>query len=261
MIIDVHVHYRSDAQLAQALRQAERLDLVLGLNTINLEGTASPHFPSAEFVAACNDRTAAAAREHPQRIIPFWYLNPVHGTAACVELVRRVASHDGPQGVKLWMAVKGNDLRVDPVLALCAKYRLAVLQHTNIEAGGTLPTETTPQEMREMALRHPAVTFLWGHAGSDIEYGTKCALGVPNVLLDIAGNEATNGYTELLVRNLGAERVVYGSDATGRSFASQLAKVYGADITEDERDLIFFRNVAALFAQQGYDESAIGEQL
>lgn len=250
MIIDVHVHYRSDAQLAQALRQAERLDMVLCLNSINLEGTASPHFPSAEFVAACNDRTLAAAREFSQHIIPFWYLNPVHGRAACEELRRRVAHHEGPQGVKLWMALKGNDPRVDPVLGVCAEYRLPVLQHTNIEAGGTLPTETTPQEMREMAQRHPDVTFLWGHAGSDVEYGVKCALGLRNVLMDIGGNEATNGYTEILVRYLGAERVVYGSDATGRSFASQLAKVYGADISGEEREKLLYSNAAALLARQ-----------
>ncbi|MYB76159.1 MAG: amidohydrolase family protein [Chloroflexi bacterium] len=253
MIIDVHVHYRGDAQLAQALRQTERLDMVLCLNSINLEGTASPHFPSAAFVAACNDRTLAAARENPQRVIPFWYLNPAHGDAACAELRRRVAQHQRPQGVKLWMALKGNDPRVDPVLDLCAEYRLPVLQHTNIEAGGTLPTETTPQEMREMAQRHPDVTFLWGHAGSDYEFGVKCALGLDNVLMDIAGNEATNGYTEMLVRHLGAERVVYGSDATGRSFASQLAKVYGADITESEREDILHHNARALLARQRYD--------
>ena len=248
MIIDVHVHYRSDAQLAQALRQAERLDMVLCLNSINLEGSTSPHFPSAEFVAACNDRTAAAARENPLRVIPFWYLNPAHGDEACAELRRRHATHSGPQGVKLWMAVKGDEQRLDPVLDLCAEYRLAVLQHTNIETGGTLPNETTPQEMREMALRHPGVTFLWGHAGSDYEYGVKCALGLDNVLMDIGGNEATNGYTELLVRYLGAERVAYGSDATGRSFASQLAKVYGADITAGERDKILYGNAATLVA-------------
>ena len=45
------------------------------------------------------------------------------------------------------------------------------------------------------------------------------------------------------------ERVVFGSDATGRSFTSQLAKVYGADITEDERDKILYGNAAALFAR------------
>ncbi len=261
MIIDVHVHYRSDGQFAQALRLAERLDMVLCLNSINLEGTVSPHFPSAEFVAACNDRTAAAAREHPQRIIPFWYLNPVLADAARAELRQRVGRHKGPQGVKLWMAAKGNDPRVDATLGLCGQYHLPVLQHTNIEAGGTLPTETTPQEMREMALRHPDVTFLWGHAGSDYEYGVKCARDLDNVLMDIGGNEATNGYTEMLVRYLGAERVVYGSDATGRSFTSQLAKVYGADISWDVKEMILHRNAAALFARQGYDENAEGESL
>ena len=253
MIIDVHVHYRSDTKLARALRQAVQLDMVLCLNSINLEGTAAPHFPSPEFVVACNDRTERVARAHPQRVIPFWYLNPAHGDAACAELQQRVAQYKGPQGVKLWMAAKGNDPRVDPALELCAQNNLPVLQHTNIEAGGTLPTETTPQEMREMALRHPDVTFLWGHAGSDVEYGVKCALGLHNVLMDIGGNEATNGYTELLVRYLGAERVVYGSDATGRSFASQLAKVYGADITGEEREKILYKNAAALFGRQRYD--------
>lgn len=253
MIIDVHVHYRSDAQLAHALRQAERLEMVLCVNSINLEGTVSPHFPSAEFVAACNDRNLKAARENPQRVIPFWYLNPMHEEAACAELRQRVSQHKGPQGVKLWMAAKGNDPRVDATLDLCAQNNLPVLQHTNIEAGGTLPTETTPQEMREMALRHPDVTFLWGHAGSDVEYGVKCALGLPNVLMDIGGNEATNGYTEMLVRYLGAKRVVYGSDATGRSFASQLAKVYGAVISEEERGKILYGNAAALFGRQRYD--------
>ncbi len=253
MIIDVHVHYRSDAQLTQALRQAERLDVTLCLNTINLEGSVSPHHPSAAFVAACNDRTAAAARAHPRRVIPFWYLNPAHGAAACAELRRRIARHRGSQGVKLWMAAKANDPRLDPVLDLCARYNLPVLQHTNLEAGGTLPTETTPQEMRAAALRHPGVTFLWGHAGSDVEYGVKCALGVRNVLMDIGGNEATNGYTETLVRYLGAARVVYGSDATGRSFASQLAKVTGADISPAARAKILHQNAATLFAQQRYD--------
>ena len=73
-IIDVHVHYRSDAQLAQALRQAERLDMVLCVNTINLEGTVSPHVPSAAFVTACNDRTAGggagASAAHHSLLVP-----------------------------------------------------------------------------------------------------------------------------------------------------------------------------------------------
>ncbi len=39
----------------------------------------------------------------------------------------------------------------------------------------------------------------------------------------------------MAVRELGAERVIYGSDAGGRSFASQLAKVYGADVPDSAK--------------------------
>ena len=48
------------------------------------------------------------------------------------------------------------------------------------------------------------------------------------------------------MRELGAERVLYGSDAPGRSFASQLAKVDGADIPDDAKRLILGENLKRL---------------
>ena len=40
--------------------------------------------------------------------------------------------------------------------------------------------------------------------------------------------------------------VIYGSDAGGRSFSSQLAKVYGAEIPEEAKRLIFGENLKRL---------------
>jgi predicted TIM-barrel fold metal-dependent hydrolase len=59
----------------------------------------------------------------------------------------------------------------------------------------------------------------------------------------MAGFDPTSGSVEMAVRELGAERVIYGSDAAGRSFASQLAKVMGADIPEPARRLILGENL------------------
>ena len=50
----------------------------------------------------------------------------------------------------------------------------------------------------------------------------------------------------MAVRELGAERVLYGSDAGGRSFASQIAKVQGADISDDAKRLVFKGNLRRL---------------
>jgi hypothetical protein len=250
MIIDVHVHIRSERMLARALRQAEELDMVLCLNSINLEGTSSPNYPSRRFVSQCNDRTAAVAAAHPNRVFPMWYLNPAHGQDAVDELTRRVEKYHAPQGVKLWTAVKADDPRVDAIFTVCADYRLPVLQHTWMEVTGNLPGETDPFDMRAAALRHPNVSFFWGHASGDVEYTVKLATGLPNIFLDIGGCEATNGYTEMLVTYVGADHIVQGSDGTGRSFISQLAKVYGADISPEARERILFGNASTLFAQQ-----------
>jgi hypothetical protein len=51
---------------------------------------------------------------------------------------------------------------------------------------------------------------------------------------------------EMAVRELGPERVIYGSDFPGRSFASQLAKVYAADLPDAARRLILAGNLRGL---------------
>ncbi|MDA1051503.1 MAG: hypothetical protein O3C40_13625 [Planctomycetota bacterium] len=50
----------------------------------------------------------------------------------------------------------------------------------------------------------------------------------------------------MAVRELGPERVIYGNDIGGRSFASQLAKVQGANISERDKRLILGENLKRL---------------
>ena len=53
---------------------------------------------------------------------------------------------------------------------------------------------------------------------------------------------------EIAVRELGPERVVLGSDVGGRSFASQLAKVLGADIAGSAKELVLGGNLRRMLA-------------
>ena len=69
---------------------------------------------------------------------------------------------------------------------------------------------------------------------------------LPNVTIDLAGFDPTAGVVEMAVRELGARRILYGSDVPGRSFASQLAKVLGADISDTDRRLILGENLRRL---------------
>jgi predicted TIM-barrel fold metal-dependent hydrolase len=50
----------------------------------------------------------------------------------------------------------------------------------------------------------------------------------------------------MAVRELGPERVVYGSDIGGRSFASQLAKALGADVPDSAKEMVVGGNLRRL---------------
>ena len=47
----------------------------------------------------------------------------------------------------------------------------------------------------------------------------------------------------MAVKELGADRVIYGSDIPGRSFGSQLAKVMGARISDNDKELVLAGNL------------------
>jgi hypothetical protein len=66
------------------------------------------------------------------------------------------------------------------------------------------------------------------------------------VYAGIAGSDPTSGFVEMAVRELGAERIIYGSDVGGRSFASQVAKVVGAEIPDSDKKLILGGNLRRL---------------
>jgi predicted TIM-barrel fold metal-dependent hydrolase len=103
-------------------------------------------------------------------------------------------------------------------------------------------------DLAELARRHPDATFICGHTGGNWEIGIPAIRDCKNVYADLCGSDPTAGYTEMAVHELGAERVLYGSDAGGRSFASQLAKVFGARIPESAKKLILGENLKRVLA-------------
>ena len=88
--------------------------------------------------------------------------------------------------------------------------------------------------------------MICGHTGGEWEQGIRAVRSQPNVSIGIGGFDPTAGMIDMAVRELGANRIIYGSDIGGRSFASQLAKVRGADIPESARRRILRDNLRSL---------------
>jgi predicted TIM-barrel fold metal-dependent hydrolase len=151
-------------------------------------------------------------------------------------------------GIKLWVARRCNDPAIDPIIARARELKAAIYQHTWIKTGGNDPGESRPQDLVELASRHPGTPMICGHTGGNWELGIRTVRGTPEISIDLAGSDPAAGFVEMAVRELGARRVIYGSDVGGRSFASQLAKVRSAALAPAHRRAILGGNLRAMLA-------------
>jgi hypothetical protein len=248
MIWDLHCHLSGvdgrtpGERIARIMEYADRLGIE---RLVFYMGWPWSHDPSPDDFRRQNDQVIEALEHWHHRAFGFAYLNPKHEAESLKELDRTVK--DGPLvGVKLWVAVRANDLRLNAIVRRAAELKAVVYQHTWLKAGGNLPGESTPGDLADLAARHPNTPLILGHTGGDWEQGIRTVRPYKNVFADTAGSDPTAGLVEMAVRELGAERVIYGSDCGGRSFASQLAKVTSADIPAADRQKILGGNLRKL---------------
>jgi len=247
-IWDLHCHLSGvpgttpEARLEKLLEYADRMGIARLCVFMGMDWS---YDPSPENMRHENDEVLRALRRFPDRAFGFVYLNPKHTQASLDELNRCV--RDGPMvGVKLWVAQHCNAPEINPLIERASALKALVFQHTWLKITGNLPGESTPMELAELASRHTQAMLVCGHSGGDWEQGLRAIRPHKNVYADLGGGDPTAGFTEMAVRELGAERVLYGSDVGGRSFASQLAKVMGADIPKSARRLILGENLKRL---------------
>ena len=242
---DLHCHLSGVSgrtpheRMAQLIRYADRMEVA---KLCVYMGMVWDYEPPAKKLRTDNDEILDALSHWHHRAFGFVYLNPQHLEASLAELERCVA--EGPMvGIKLWVAHKVNAPELDPIVRRAVELQVPVFQHTWIKVESNLPGESTPMDLAELAQRHPDATLICGHTGGDWEQGVRAVKPYKNIYVDLGGGDPTAGFTEMAVRELGADRVIFGSDIGGRSYASQLAKVVGAHLSEEEKGLILSGNL------------------
>ncbi len=206
---------------------------------------------------ACEERARSAPdvilkplERWPKLLLGMIQLNPNNVPASLDALNRWV--RDGPMlGVYFPGAGPGaltcthqnfNRL-IERIMALNG----VIVQHTWLKTGGKQgPGESTPSELAELAMRYPEQKFVCAHAGGEWEQGIRAVREIPNILIETSGFDATAGFIEMAIRDLGAERIVFGSHLPSRSLGTELGKIIGAGISEEDRKLILGENFRAL---------------
>ncbi len=140
-----------------------------------------------------------------------------------------------------------DDPALGPLIERVAELRGVIMVHTWFKTGGKRnPSESTPSELAVLAARYPEQTFVCAHAGGEWQRGLRAIRQHSNVHVETSGFDATAGFIEMAVREITAGRIIFGSHLPSRSLGTELAKVIGADIGEEDKRLILGQNFRRL---------------
>lgn len=248
MIIDTHVHWPQNCDAQKQKRILEEA-AVNGINILLVSDLGDWSYrPSKESVRMANERGEKFAAVDKSRILWLAYLNPQ------LDNWREELNHclaAGASGIKLWVSLKDSDGSLKntlQVLQEAAKRQVPVLIHTFNRTDSNNPGEISIVEFAGLAKKVPGCTMIAAHSGGNWRH----SLGVldecrRNTYLDISGSYPEYGMVEGLMESEGADRLLFGSDADGRSFYSQIAKVNLAAIDEESKEKILWKNAARVY--------------
>ncbi len=246
-IIDVHTHPHW-VEPFERMRDMLRLAKSLGIEKLVVLGgnLGFGYRPTAPQVARINDLTIKLIRRWPEELIGFCRVNPELPEAFLLRQIDRCFATGLFKGIKLAVWPNARSKLLDPVMRKAEELGAVVLHHCWYKTVRKYDGESDPNDISDLAARFPRVRIIMAHLTG---CGCRGALDVKpfkNVYIDTSGSPAMAGMVEYGARVLGAERLLFGSDAFGRDFPAQLARVLDAGIPETQRRMILRDNAVKL---------------
>lgn len=189
---------------------------------------------------AANETSRNAALKYPGRIIPYAACNPNYeeDLDAVIDIYHKKY---GFIGIKPYPPLHNYDLlgeKYSSWFEYGDKNKLFMLVHSE--------GQKTAEKIEILAKKYPDLIFIMAHTGISHEYvriNSDLAKKNANVYLEITYTAVTNNAIEHMVKQVGPDRVLYGSDLPMRDPAPQLAWVAYARISVEDKIKILGKNM------------------
>ena len=242
MLVDIHAHLwggkyeRDKAAILAAMEQ-------YGINRVYVSGLSAV-VPDEEQVAEANRQAAGFVREHPAQIRGYVYVSPEHKNAE--EVLRRGIEEQGLDGVKLWISTLCDAPQVDPLAERMIDYGVPLLIHAFHKATWQFPNESVGANVAVLARRYPELKIIMAHLGGNCYNGIPAIRDLPNVWVDYSGSLYRDDELSYALENVGAERILHGTDMPGTCLVS-VGQLHQAGLSCEQRELISHRNAERVF--------------
>ena len=242
MIIDIHAHVWGQTQERIELSKQQLLKSAasFGVDRIYISGLCSFFSDEAE-IDYLNTEVAKFMAEEPALIGGAVYLNPKNKNV--MDVLKRATQEQGFEMIKLWCCTHADDPSVDPIMEYAEENGIPVLFHVFKKSTKQVPNETTGIHMANLARRHPKTKILMAHLGGSSYDGIPTIRDLKNVWCDQSGSIYHGDDMNYALEYLGTERILFGTDNV---YLQNIGQVLGADLTDEQRDMIFYKNAQKL---------------
>lgn len=247
-IVDAHAHMDTWYNF-HIPEQGTPASMVHAMDLVGIDVTiVAPHICIGPCYLKGNRDAFAAAKAYPGRILPYVTVNPNYSVEEIKSEIDYWDKQGGIIGFKFHPACHLADAchaNYYPVFEYCQERALPILSHN--WTGASVNGKDTLHGLAEL---FPRVTFIIGHAASGwsvIDVNCETASRHPNVMLDTTGSGLFYDAIPEMVRRVGAERIIFGTDNPFIDPRPGLGRMLMARINDDEKRLILGLNAKRIF--------------
>jgi len=195
-----------------------------------------------------NEIVASAVRQFPDEFVGLLTINPEYDDEARIEeLIQHYHVELGFPGLKTFTPLQTID-HDDPLYHRWLQFANDHKLYMVFDPKGA--TAATPCA-HNLATRYPDLGIHLDHCGQSWDYA-KWGVGLmkkyPNIWAQLNYTAVTNGTIEYIVGEVGAERVLFGTDSPMRDPRPQASWLTYTRLTEEQKRLVFGGNFARILA-------------
>lgn len=250
MVIDSHIHtgkveyFPSFCEITIAALDKNEIDYA-----INAPMTALMHGELDTYIEESRERFITSE----ERIYSYFIFDP-RNVKKSISLIEKHVDHKCFIGIKIHPSEHGVNCASTlyrPAWEAAKAYHLPMLTHT-WTASATNPKQeySLPHAFANYLAEFPEVFMIFGHSGGRPEgIREAAAMGkqFKNLYYDTAGDVYSEGFISYMVRMVGAERLLFGSDMNWFEPSSQMGAILGAELSQTQREKILGENARLLF--------------
>jgi len=241
-VIDCHYHA---GEFASEFKPGSSIDTLAGL--LKREDIKSMFINSSEAVFGGDHCTGNRyvydlCLKYPECITGFYVFNP-NFKESCDEM-NKYLSDKNFKGIKIHPRIHKcdiNDKKYIPVWEAAKRFKVPVLSHT-----GEGQAHSDPGYFYDISEKYSDVTFILAHGGESFKgilQSIEIVNSRKNVYIDISGwGFMHKGVLEFVSKKVGAEKLLFGSDAGWIDFNYAVGVVIFSRLSQPDKEKILCKN-------------------